>query len=294
MRRRKARRIDILAISREAIETVANGIRTSENMIENDQTGEYGFFERVAQNLERNGLMIPAVVNRFDTVEKRLFEEYGAVFLTKAVPPPKLMFENEAQVSSFQSSAGISRETMNGAEIELQPLAMESLKAARDDAQKSGLRISPRDGAEAGRRTYEDTVRLWNSRFEPALVHWKSKNRLDDPAIERLKSLGIKQQVSAVLELEKEGIFFNTFFDNSILFSVAAPGTSQHLSMLAFDVDEFADPAIQSIMGEHGWFRTVQNDAPHFTFLGFSESDLTTIGLKKVTKKDGAFWIPDL
>ena len=97
-----------------------------------------------------------------------------------------------------------------------------------------------------------------------------------------------------VLELEREGIYFNTFFDNSILYSVAAPGTSQHLSMLALDVKQFNDPAVRKILAKHGWFRTVQNDQPHFTFLGHKEKDLKKMGLKQIETKDGEFWIPDI
>ena len=173
-------------------------------------------------------------------------------------------------------------------------MAMNALKAAISDAQGKGLNISPRDGVEAGRRSYAKTLSLWQSRFEPALKHWKSKGRLSDDQISTLRSLPIKEQVAGVLELEKTGVYFNTFFNNSILYSVAAPGTSQHLSMLAFDVTEYADVRVQKIMADQGWFRTVQNDAPHFTYLGYKESELPSIGLKKVSKKDGDFWIPQI
>ncbi|MCA1850146.1 MAG: zinc ribbon domain-containing protein [Acidobacteria bacterium] len=37
---------------------------------------------------------------------------------------------------------------------------------------------APRDGAEAARRTYADTLRLWRSRFLPALEHWTKQGRL--------------------------------------------------------------------------------------------------------------------
>jgi hypothetical protein len=137
-------------------------------------------------------------------------------------------------------------------------------------------------------------LELWNDRFNKGCEHWKGKGRLTADQISRLKGLPIKEQVSEVLELEKKGIYFNTFFNNSILYSVAAPGTSQHLSMLAFDAKEFQNKKVREIMAKHGWFRTVQNDEPHFTYLGHPESDLSKIGLKKVFKKDGEFWIPQI
>ncbi len=86
---------------------------------------------------------------------------------------------------------------------------------------------------------FADTIRLWNSRFYPALDYWQNRGRLTIDQIRDLKALPIREQVAAVLELEKQGIFFNTFFNNSILYSVAAPGASQHLSMLAFDANEY-------------------------------------------------------
>ena len=156
-----------------------------------------------------------------------------------------------------------------------------------------GVSITPRDGAEAGRRTYRKTLDLWNSRFLKACDHWQGKGRLTADQVARLKSLPIKQQVDEVLKLEESGIYFNTFFNNSILYSVAAPGTSQHLSMLALDVSEFADEKVRRILARHGWFRTVQNDEPHFTYLGLEESKLPAYGLKKVSKNGGEYWIPD-
>ena len=106
-----------------------------------------------------------------------------------------------------------------------------------------------------------------------------------------MKSEPIKQQVADVLQLESQGIYFSTNFDKSILYSVAAPGTSQHLSMLAFDAKEFGNEGVRKIMAKHGWFRTVRSDQPHFTYLGYAESELPSLGLKKVS---GGFWIPDV
>lgn len=268
--------------------------KQSETMTDQSTPQVKGFRNNVAQRLSREGLSIDSVADSSSPVERRVFEEYGAVYLTKAKPPSKAMFENDSEVLAFQSAAGISSENIGGVTIELQPAAMNALKAAVDEARSKGLSITPRDGADAGKRSYSKTLELWKSRFEPALKHWKQKGRLDDAEIARLKGLPIKQQVAEVLKHENQGIFFNTFFNNSILYSVAAPGTSQHLSMLAFDVTEFADKRVQDVLANHGWFRTVQNDAPHFTYLGHRKSDLNDLGLKSVSKKDGVFWIPNV
>src|SRR6185369_8049224 len=99
-----------------------------------------------------------------------------------------------------------------------------------------------------------------------------------------------------ILDLEdKEHLYFGTFFDRSILYSVAAPGASQHLAMLAFDVAEYQDTGVESALERHGWFRTVSNDLPHFTYLGRRESELPELGLKRVLRRYGEtdyhFWV---
>jgi hypothetical protein len=210
------------------------------------------------------------------------------------MPPPVCIFTTEAQVEKFHNEAGFKTEYMSYDDVELQPEAMKHLLKAREEAQKEGLDITPRDGAEAGRRNYEDSVRLWNSRFEPALDYWRGQGRLTPEQVERLKSLPLSQQIAEVLELEKTGIYFSKDLSKSILYSIAAPGTSQHIAMLAFDVNEFENPRIREIMGKHGWFQTVLSDLPHFTFLGLKEKDLPKHGLRSVEVNGQVFWIPNV
>ena len=262
--------------------------------VEGSRNKGTGFRGNLEENLKRHGLNISDIVDEQNPVESRILKEYGAVFLTSARPPSKVMFTSESGVSGFQTDAGIARADLGGTALELQPPAMNALQAARKEASEQGIRITPRDGEEAGRRSFEKTLELWNDRFYKACDHWKAKGKLSADQVSRLKSLPIKQQVAEVLELEKSGIYFNTFFNNSILYSVAAPGTSQHLSMLAFDANEYENVKLRRILSKHGWFRTVQNDAPHFTYLGYKEDELPGLGLRKVVRRDGEFWVPDL
>lgn len=263
-----------------------------ENSMNETRKKAEGFRGNLAENLKRVNLSVSDIFDETSEVEKRILSEYGAVFLTKAVPPSKVMFTSEAEVSEFQERAGTASAAIGGATVALQPKALEALQKAIAEAQKSGLDITPRDGEEAGKRSYTKTLELWNSRFEPALKYWKSKGRLNESRISRLKSLPIKEQVREVLELEKQGIYFNTFFNGTILSSVAAPGTSQHISMLAFDANEFGSKKVRNILAKHGWFRTVRNDDPHFTYLGYEESELPGLGLKKISKRGGDYWVP--
>src|SRR5262249_12594410 len=188
----------------------------------------------------------------------------------------------------------LERERMGCGEGERQAGGIKDLRKAREEAQKEGLDITPRDGAEAARRNYEDSLRLWNSRFEPALDYWLSQGRLTQDQVNRLRGLPLLQQIAEVLGLEKNGIYFSKDLSKSILYSIAAPGTSQHIAMLAFDVNEFENPRVREIMGKHGWFQTVLSDLPHFTFLGLKEKDLPKHGLRSVEVNGQVFWIPNV
>src|SRR5205807_3085653 len=128
----------------------------------------------------------------------------------------------------------------------------------------------------------------------PALEHWCARGRLAREEAERVRSLPLREQVAAVLELEGRGLFFSKDFSKSVLRSVAAPGASQHLAMLAFDASEFADARVRAALARHGWFQTVLSDLPHFTYLGLDESDLPSRGLRRVESGGQAFWIPEI
>jgi hypothetical protein len=110
----------------------------------------------------------------------------------------------------------------------------------------------------------------------------------------KVRSLSPIDQVSEVLRLEEEGIYFAKDLSKSILYSVAPPGASQHLSMLAFDVAEFQDARVREILAKHGWHQTVVSDLPHFTFLGRHEDELPAMGLRSVENAGQSFWVPDV
>jgi hypothetical protein len=262
----------------------------------NDLKEPAPFYEALAKALKKRKKKLESICPPSDPVSRRILEEYGAIFVAnkKVTTPPVCIFTTEEQVTKFQDDAGFETEFIGYDEVELQPEALKSLNKARKEAQKEGLDITPRDGAEAGRRNYEDSVRLWNSRFEPALDYWLSQGRLTEEQVTRLRSLPLSQQVAEVLELEKAGIYFSKDLSKSILYSIAAPGTSQHIAMLAFDVNEFQNPRVREILAKHGWFQTVLSDLPHFTYLGLKEKDLPKHGLRSVEINGQVFWIPNV
>jgi hypothetical protein len=254
------------------------------------------FYAALKKALRERKLKLETVCEKDNPVSRRVLEDYGAMFLAdiNVLPPPVCMFTSEAEVLKFQMEARPTAAMIGGAEIELQPAAMNALLAAREEARASGLDITPRGGSEAARRTYDDTLRLWNTRFLPALIHWSKLGRLSKEQVARLRQLPLRDQVREVLELEKDGIFFSKDFSKSILYSIAAPGTSQHIAMLALDVDQFMNERVRRILARHGWFQTVKSDLPHFTYLGLEEADLPSRGLRAVVSGNQLFWIPNV
>jgi hypothetical protein len=254
------------------------------------------FYLALEPALANRGVTLDELCPDGDVVARRVLHDYGAMFVAGdgILPPPVCVFTSDDGVTAYQTAAGWKAGDIHGATIELQPTAMSALTRARQAAQQQGLDITPRDGGEGARRSYADTVRLWNSRFLPALDHWQKLGRLTPQQVDHLRALPINEQVPEVLELEKQGIFFSKDLSKSVLYSIAAPGTSQHIAMLAFDVNEFLDARVREILALEGWFQTVLSDLPHFTYLGLDEDELPQRGLKPVEVNSQKFWIPDV
>jgi hypothetical protein len=253
------------------------------------------FYDVLQKALKKRKLKVENICPGSDAVARRVLEDYGAIFIAKhVVPPPVCVFTSEEQVTKFQQDAGVASEAFGEDEIELQPEAMKQLLKARKEAISEGLDITPRGGAEAARRNYEDSMRLWDTRFLPALDYWVGQGKLTKEQADRLRALPLNEQIGEVLDLEKNEIYFSKDLSKSILYSIAAPGTSQHIAMLALDVSEFLNPRVREILAKHGWFQTVLSDLPHFTFLGRKEEDLPKYGLKAVVVNEQKFWIPNV
>src|SRR5262249_13031678 len=155
------------------------------------------FYLALKAALDRRSTSIAQICPDNDQVARRVLHDYGAMFVggEGVLTPPRCVFSSEQEVSDFQKAAGRAATTIGDAVIELQPAAMAALLKARELAQSEGLEISPRDGAEGARRNYADTVRLWNSRFLPALEHWSRVGRLTVEHADRLRALPVHLQV---------------------------------------------------------------------------------------------------
>jgi hypothetical protein len=231
-------------------------------------------------------------------VEKRLFAEYGAIFATSAIAPPVIIFDDAAHVEAFQSSLSLGSSVFGEHEIQLQAVALRALAAAATEMAERSKSITAR-ASDSGGRSFLDTARLWTRNVTRGLEYWVSLGRMSRERANWIGELSPVDQVAVILDLEDtEALYFGTFFDRSILYSVAAPGASQHLSMLAFDVAEYKERETDEVLGRNGWYRTVPNDLPHFTYLGYDEASLPSLGLRRVERTDGervyAFWTPDV
>lgn len=230
-----------------------------------------------------------------ETVGKKMLKEYGAVFVARgeSLPPKVVVFKDEAEVSSFQSSLKISSERIGSFTLELQTPAMNALKEAIAEAKQSNLTITPR-GEDSAKRTYGETVKLWASRVNPGLEHWVKKGKLTQTDADKIKNLSPFEQVAEIFKLESQGMFFAKDLSKSIIYSVAPPGTSQHLSLLALDINEHDNKKVREILARHGWFQTVVSDLPHFTYLGARAEELPKLGLTKNENTDRIYWIPSI
>ena len=230
-----------------------------------------------------------------DAVGQKMLKEYGALFVARggASPPKTVIFKNDAEVSSYQAALAKSNENIGGFNIELQAAAMKGLQDAIAEAKQNSLNITPR-GADSARRDYNGTVELWASRVNPGLINYVGKGKLTEAEAAKIRALSPFEQVPEIFKLESQGMFFSKDLSKSIIYSVAPPGTSQHLSMLALDVSEHENSKVRDVLAKHGWFQTVVSDLPHFTFLGVSENQLLGLGLKKVNDGGRTFWLPSL
>jgi hypothetical protein len=226
---------------------------------------------------------------------RRVLYEYGSIFVstTDVRIPGTCIFADSDEVHGFQAKLKTKRYVIGNAEIELQAAAMDQLQKARTEAIRVGLRISPLDGRIAGARNYDDTVRIWNSRFHRALSYWVRRGKINFEEAEKARTAAIRKQVDMVVAWESKGYYFSTDFSKSIFYSVAPPGTSQHLSLLAFDVVESGNPSVRRLLNKYGWYQTIRTDQPHFTFLGVEEAELPRRGLKNVVHQGNSYWVPD-
>lgn len=250
------------------------------------------FADLVVAGFRQRGIDPAAACNVTNAGVRRVFEEYGAVFVASGVTPPSAcIFADHAATAAFQSRVDAATATVGGVSVTLQRPALEALQAAVADANAVGAAVTPR-GSAASSRSFATTEQFWRSRVDPGLDRYVSEGRISGAYAGAVRGMANLDQIAAILDLEAQGMLFGRNQHGSIMASVAPPGSSQHLSLLALDVEQYGSPAVQAALADHGWFRTIADDEPHFTYLGRPESNLRGLGLTPVDRDGQRFWVP--
>ncbi|MEH2327186.1 MAG: D-alanyl-D-alanine carboxypeptidase family protein [Nostoc sp.] len=191
------------------------------------------------------------------TYEYILLRNYGAVFVNQDVGiklPQKDIFANEQETQEFQGS--LTMDHVDGTkDCYLQKSAADALKKARVRQQ-----IPLKSGYGSG-----DCTRTFNTN----LIFWQKY---------------ANNQILAKVQQGKE---------TKVLGLVAPPGTSQHLWGLAIDL-HVSSKEQRKALNQNGWFQTVQNDLPHWTYVGLTEDNLPLFGFKKQVVGGITYWITPL
>ncbi|MEA5625980.1 D-alanyl-D-alanine carboxypeptidase family protein [Nostoc sp. UHCC 0251] len=191
------------------------------------------------------------------TYEYILLRAYGAAFVNQNVEiklPPKYIFANEQETQEFQAT--LTMGYVNGTkDCYLQKPAADALNQAR-----SLQKIPLKSGYGSGdcTRTFNTNLKFW---------HKYANNR--------------------ILAKVQEGK------ETKILGVVAPPGTSQHLWGLAIDL-RVGSKEQRKALNQNGWFQTVANDVPHWTYVGLPEENLPLFGFKKQLVRGITYWITPL
>jgi hypothetical protein len=292
----------------------------------NSQT--YPSFEDV---LRQRGINLNEVCKPDNLVNMKILEEYGAYFVAKdIVPPPTCIFDNEGGVNDFLASS------LNGKtkvvkiadkSFEFQSAAADSLvnevfpalsrlnpkilpyqipRRYSDVGDKEILNLTANTfviiNADWAKRTYCNTLVNWKSRLDKMPDKKLLKDLtldlddLTDSIKKKRINLTIGEELKTANQKRKSTSTYYGSRKNPIMRSVAIPGASQHLLLIAFDL-EIINADIIETLNNAGWYQTVPNDDRHFTYLGYkTEEDLKKNGLKRVEckKSEYKFWIPNI
>ncbi len=191
------------------------------------------------------------------TFDYILLRAYGAAFVDEDPEvklPQKVVFGNELETKEFQATLTLEK-VKNTNDCYLQQSAAAALNRVR-----SQIPISLKSGYGASdcTRTFETNLRFWR-----------------------------KYANDKTLEKVREGK------ETAILGLVAPPGSSQHLWGLAVDL-QLTNLAQKKALNENGWFQTVENDVPHWTYLGQPQEKLVEFGFQNRVVRGISYWLTPL
>ncbi|MBR8836117.1 MAG: D-alanyl-D-alanine carboxypeptidase family protein [Stigonema ocellatum SAG 48.90 = DSM 106950] len=186
-----------------------------------------------------------------------LLREYGAAFVDKNPEiklPQKVIFANARETKEFQATLTMGK-VNNTSDCYLQEAAAEALNRTRSQVQ---IPLKSGYGTSDCTRTFDTNLRFWHK-------------YANDSTLEKVR-------------LGKE---------TAILGIVAPPGASQHLWGLAVDL-RLSNDLQKQALNQNGWFQTVENDLPHWTYIGQPQEKLVELGFKNKIVRGISYWLTPL
>ncbi|PLZ26514.1 peptidase M15 [Fischerella thermalis WC542] len=214
-------------------------------------------------NLNNKERFLAAITDKLSTIpqsgtyEYILLRAYGAAFVNhnpEVQLPSKVLFKDDKETKEFQAILTMAK--VNGTNnCYLQKAATDALNRA-----KAQVSIALKSGyADSDcTRSFATNVRFW-------------RKYANDKTLARVQ----KGQ------------------ETKILGTVAPPGASQHLWGLAIDLRVSSEAQIQAL-NQNGWFRTVEYDAPHWTYIGYPLDKLSDLGFQNKVIGGISYWLNPL
>ncbi|MEL6460446.1 MAG: D-alanyl-D-alanine carboxypeptidase family protein [Cyanobacteria bacterium J06621_15] len=213
--------------------------------------------------LTKKERFIAALMNHFpiipqpNTYEYILLKAYGAPFVNLKPTirlPSKVVFSNHQETQKFQDSI-VKGKVKGTRNCYLQKTAADALNKAHSQAK---FRLKSGYANSDCIRNFATTAKFWR-----------------------------KYTNSRTLDLVKQGK------ETRILGIVAPPGASQHLWGLAIDLAVNNEKQITAL-NQNGWYRTVEYDVPHWSYVGYPPETLLRLGFQKKIIKGITYWVTPL
>ncbi|MGH7999085.1 MAG: D-alanyl-D-alanine carboxypeptidase family protein [Brasilonema sp.] len=192
-----------------------------------------------------------------NTFEYILLRAYGSVFVNQ-IPtiklPQKVLFTNDQETKQFQLTLTMGK-VNNASNCDLQKSAADAFNQAQMQVQ---IPLKSGYGASDCTRSFATNLRFWR-----------------------------KYANNNTLEQVRQGK------ETKILGIVAPPGASQHLWGLAIDLRVSNEAQIQAL-NQNGWYRTVEYDVLHWTYVGLPPEKLTEFGFQNKIVEGINYWVTPL
>ncbi|PMB44849.1 peptidase M15 [Fischerella thermalis CCMEE 5205] len=214
-------------------------------------------------NLNNKERFLAAITDKLSTIpqsgtyEYILLRAYGAAFVNhnpEVQLPSKVLFKDDKETKEFQATLTMAKVNETN-NCYLQKAAADALNRA-----KAQVSIALKSGYTDSdcTRSFAANVRFW-------------RKYANDKTLVRV------QQGQ----------------ETKILGTVAPPGASQHLWGLAIDL-RVSSEAQREALNQNGWFRTVEYDVPHWTYIGYPPDKLGDLGFQNKVIGGISYWLTPL